>query len=69
MVPTASIQPRHGMSCPVSGQSLTRSPLPTQFIISGSLSVAAEKNHTSCLVSLIGGPRDGVGFDGRIPLH
>lgn len=45
----------------MSGQSLTRLPLPTQFIISGSLSVAAEKNHTSCLVSLIRGPRDGVG--------
>lgn len=61
MVPTASIQPRHDVSCPVSSQSLTRPPLPTQFIISGSLSVAAEKNHTSCLVSLIRGPRDGVG--------
>lgn len=35
---------------------------PTQFIISGSLSVAAERNHTSCLVSLKGDrTRDGDG--------
>ena len=50
-------EPRHGVTCPVSWPKPHRGPLvSTQFVISGSLSVAAEKNHTSCLVSLNGGP-------------
>ncbi|VFV30690.1 Hypothetical predicted protein [Lynx pardinus] len=37
------------------------------FVISGSLSVAAEKNHTSCLVSLNGGPRATAGSSPLCP--
>lgn len=55
LVPT---EPRHGMACPVSLPKPHQGPLfLTQFVISGSLSVAAEKSHTSCLVSRNGGPR------------
>ena len=53
---------RHGVPCPASRPKPHRRPrFPTQFIISGSLSVAAEKNHTSCLVSLNRGPGARVG--------
>lgn len=52
-----STKPRHDVACPVSWPQPHQDPLfPTQFVISGSLSVAAEKSHTSCLVSLNGGP-------------
>lgn len=44
---------RYGVPCPgPQPKPHSASHFPTQFIISGSLSVAAEKNHTSCLVSL-----------------
>lgn len=52
----------HSVPCPVSWlKPHLDTHFPTQFIISGSLSVAAEKNHTSCLVSLNGRPRGEVG--------
>lgn len=52
-----STEPRHDVACPVSWPQPHQDPLfPTQFVISGSLSVAAEKSHTSCLVCLNGGP-------------
>lgn len=52
-----STEARHGVACPVSLPKPHQGPLfLTQFVISGSLSVAAEKSHTSCLVSLNEGP-------------
>lgn len=45
----------------VSAKTPLGSLFPTQFIVSGSLSVAAERNHTSCLVSLNGHREPGIG--------
>lgn len=53
----ALTEPRHGVPCPGSQPKPHRGAFSsTQFIISGSLSVAAAKEHASCLVSVIGGP-------------
>ena len=53
--------PGYDVLCSVSQPEPHWGSLSPQFIVSGSLSVAAERNHTSCLVSLSGHREPGMG--------